>query len=191
MFLQGSNMILEKEKIFNLQLDSTVAGAYCSPAVATLTTWTIYFTHFTIKQQLVFYLVQPAITVWSWKGRLSYELCLGQKKSRNAIEPHCVRDVKEDYMCRRCGEFRAAWPGTEMVRPVMCVFVGSAVTHMWFSSNFHYVQSNCWINQVNVAHTHRPESKTWDGNTEQGYWMWSVTSAPRQDQCMNRSFSAH
>ncbi len=41
-----------------------------------------------------------------WKGWLSYGLCLGQEKNKNAIQPQHVRDVKEDCLPRMCGEFR-------------------------------------------------------------------------------------
>lgn len=46
-----------------------------------------------------------------WKGCLSYGLCLGQKKNKNAIQPRHVRDVKEDCLPRMCGEFRGGCPG--------------------------------------------------------------------------------
>lgn len=59
-----------------------------------------------------------------WKGCLSYGLCLGQKKNKNAIQLRHVTDVKEDCLARMCGEFKGDWPGKRLLCAQVCLFSG-------------------------------------------------------------------
>ena len=100
----------------------------------------------------------PRLYDLEWKGCLSYVLCLGQKENKNAIQPHHVRDVKEDCLPRMCGEFRGGLTREEVHQCVcVCVCVSSCLcaTRVWFSSNRHYIQLNCRINQANTTRVHK------------------------------------
>lgn len=84
----------------------------------------------------------PRLYDLEWKGCLSYGLCLGQTKNKNAIQPRCVRDVKEDCLLRMCGEFRGSRLGNEVDASV-CVFAAGVVSRVCvFFSNHHYVPLN-------------------------------------------------